>query len=246
MSAARPFRDDDTPGRIPESLIDSVLDGAVDDRTRREVARALRHDPRRRQDVAETIEALSALRSPVDCPDLSGDVLRTLDRKHRFLPARTRRLIRKARTSGLVGALFLLVCVAGVQRAMPRFASISAQPTPVNDMAQAVRADTTQAAGQVRDRVRVMQASLPSLAGSMEVPGRFDRPETPADLAAAVAVAGMEQRFRLVSIDGGRFFLIEAVQPGRTGSAGRGGFVASFQLTTDASGDPDDTADTLP
>lgn len=244
MSAARPFREDDAPGRIPESLIDSVLDGAVDERTKREVARALRHDPRRRQDVAETIEALSALRSPVDCPDLSGDVLRTLDRKHKFLSARSRRLIRRARTSGLVGALLLLVCVAGVQRAMPRFSSITAQPTPVNDIAQAVQADTVQAAGQVRDRVRVMQASLPSLAGSMEVPGRAYRSEAPADLAAAVA--GMEQRFRLVTIDGGRFFLIETVQPGRAGTAGRGGFVASFQITTDLSGDPDDTADPLP
>lgn len=245
MNPSRPFRDDDAPGRIPESLIDSVLDGAVDERTKREVARALRHDPRRRQDVAETIEAISALRHPVDCPDVSAGVLSTLDRKHRFLSPKARRLIRRTRVSGMLAVLVGLLAVAGVQRAMPRFSSLSAQPTPVTDVARAVQADTAQAAGQVRDSVRIMQASLPSLAGGLDMPGRTYRTGTEAQIAESAAM--MERRFRLVTLDGGRYFIIEPVSSRATAGTGRGGFVATMFVTGDQPTDADEGAsDPLP
>lgn len=245
MNPSRPFHEDDAPGRIPESLIDSVLDGAVDERTKREVARALRHDPRRRQDVAETIEAISALRHPVDCPDISAGVLSTLDRKHRFLSPKARRLIRRTRVSGMLVVFAGLLAVAGVQRAMPRFSSLSAQPTPVTDVARAVQADTAQAAGQVRDSVRIMQASLPSLAGGLDMPGRAYRTSTEAQIAESAAM--MERRFRLVTLDGGRYFIVEPVSSRATAGTGRGGFVATMFVTGDQPTDADEGAsDPLP
>lgn len=245
MNPAKPFPHDDAPGRIPESLIDSVLDGAVDERTKREVARALRHDPRRRQDVAETMEAISALRHPIDCPDISVGVLSTLDRKHRFLSPKARRLIRRTRVSGMMMVLVGLIAVAGVQRAMPRFSSLSTQPTPVTDVARAVQADTVQAAGQVRDSVRVMQASLPSLAGSLDAPGRSFRTDTQVQITEAAAM--MERRFRFVSLDGGRYFIVEPVSSRAAAGDGRGGFVATMFVTGDLTTDADETAsDPLP
>lgn len=245
MNPARPFRDDDAPGRIPESLIDSVLDGAVDERTKREVARALRHDPRRRQDVAETMEAISALRHPVDCPDISVGVLITLDRKHRFLSPKARRLIRRTRVSGMLAVLVGLIAVASVQRAMPRFSSLSAQPTPVTDVARAVQADTAQAAGQVRDSVRVMQASLPSLAGGLDMPGQAFR--TGIQTQMAESAASMDRRFRLVTLEGGRYFIIEPVSSRAGAGNGRGGFVATMFVTGDHPTEADDGAsDPLP
>jgi hypothetical protein len=245
VNPSRPFRDDDAPGRIPESLIDSVLDGAVDERTKREVARALRHDPRRRQDVAETIEALNALRHPVVCPDISAGVLSTLDRKHRFLSPGARRLIRRTRVSGMLAVLVGLVAVAGVQRAVPRFSSLSAQPTPVTDVARAVQADTAEAAGQVRDGVRIMQASLPSLSATLDMPGRAYRTGTDTQITEAAAM--MERRFRLVTLDGGRYFIIEPVSSRAAAGTGRGGFVATMFVTGDQTTDADEGAsDPLP
>lgn len=235
MSTDRPFRDDDAPGRIPESLIDSMLDGSVDERTRREVSRALRHDPRRRRDVAETVEAIAALRGPVDCPDIADGVLASLDRKHRFLSLSARRFVRRARLSGALVLLLGLISVAGVQRAMPRFGSLAAQPTPVTDVARAMQTDTAHAAGQVRDgvreSVRVMQASMPSLAGSLETPGRLNRLDTMAYEPGTQSAARLDQRVRLISIEGGRYFLVEPVCVTRPSQNGRGGFVASMSIT---------------
>lgn len=241
----QPFREDDTPGRIPESLIDSVLDGAVDERTRREVARALRYDPRQRRDVAETMEALSALRGPVPCPDLSAGVLSTLDRRHRFLSPRARRLVRRTRVSGMMLVLIGLIGVAGVQRAVPRFASLSAQPTPLTDVARAVQADTAHAAGQVRDHVRSMQDSMPSLAGVLDMPGRTYRTAT--DARIDESEAALERRFRLITLDGGRYFIMEPVSARANAGTARAGFVAGMFVTGEPTPDPEETAsDPLP
>lgn len=236
MRPDRPFRDDDAPGRIPESLIDSVLDGAVDERTRREVARALRHDPRRRRDVAETVEAISALRGPIDCPDIADGVLASLDRRHRFLSTGARRFVRRARLSGALVLLVGLVAVAGVQRAAPRFGSLAAQPTPVTDVARAMQTETAQAAGQVREGVRVIQASMPSLAGSLEAPGRIARLSTAAGLVGDSGPAGAsgDRQVRVITLEGGRYFLVETMCVNRAGQSGRGGFVASMSVTGSA------------
>ena len=225
MKDTRPFREDDAPGRIPESLIDSVLDGSVDSRTRREVARALRHDPRRRRDVNETIEALSALRGPVECPDLSGGVLAELDRKHRFLSPKARRFVRRARLSGALVLLAGLLAVAGVQRAAPRLASVAPQPTPILDVANAVQTETVQAADRVREGVRVMQASMAPLSGSLEMPGGSARVR---DHVVFNADAPPEQRYRVLTMDGGRLILVEYPNTGRLVATGRGGFVSSI------------------
>lgn len=240
MNAGRPFRDDDAPGRIPESLIDSVLDGSVDERTRREVTRALRHDPRRRADLAETVEAISALRGPVDCPDFSDGVLTSLDRKHRFLSPAARRFARRVRVSGSLVLLCGLIGIAGLQRAFPRFGSLGDQPTPVTDVARAMQSEGAVAAGQVRDGVRegvrVFQASMPSLAGSLEMPGRSSNFATSLDTRARIdaAAAGLNGRFdpglRVISFEG-RYFFVEPVSVTRAAQIGRGGLVASMSVT---------------
>ncbi|MCC5823062.1 MAG: hypothetical protein LAT64_07545 [Phycisphaerales bacterium] len=227
MKDTRPFREDDAPGRIPESLIDSVLDGSVDSRTRREVARALRHDPRRRQDVTETIEAISALRGPVECPDLSGGVLAELDRKHRFLSPRARRFVKRARFSGVLVLLAGLITVAGVQRAVPRLASVAPQPTPVSDITSAVQTETAQAADRVREGVRVMQASMAPLSGSLEMPGRSVRVRDDVVFSTAGGLSS-EDRYRILTMGGGRLVLVEYPGPGRAIASGRGGFVSSI------------------
>lgn len=237
MNAPKPFRQDDAPGRIPESLIDAVLDGSVDERTRREVSRALRHDATRQRDVQETIEAIDALRQPIDCPDLAGDVLGTLDRKHRFLPARARRVIRQTRLGLGLAALLALGTVALGQRAIPRLASIGAPPTPVSDLAQAIHADAGQAADGVLGSAKMMCASVPLLQANPENRSTLDRTATgvttlrlgvPGDQSGGhysfqidrgslgTSLAQSDLRgYRLMTIDGGRLLLIET-----SGSAG--------------------------
>lgn len=242
MNGPRPFREDDAPGRIPESLIDAVLDGSVDDRTRREVARALRHDPRRRQDVEETVEVIDAMRMPIECPDFSGTVLERLDRKHRFLPARVRRSLRQARLGLGLAAMVALVAVAGAQRFVPRLASIAPPPTPVSDVAQAVRADACRAAEDLKGGVQVVQASLPSIhqalaprdTNQLKTPGRTYRLDINAD--RVIAEAQRTGTYRLVAIDGGRYLFVDTIQGcspgGRDGT--RTGSLVSMMLVSSA------------
>lgn len=225
MTTPRPFREDDAPGRIPESLIDAVLDGSVDDRTRREVARALRHDPRRRRDVDETLEALGALRRPVDCPDFASGVLTNLDRRNRFLPARARRAIRRGRAGLALAAMVALAGVAVAQRTMPRLASLGAQATPVTDVASAVTNETATAADELRQGVRVMQASLPGLSDGLRAPGaRYEMTLTATHTSSATA-SQERGRMRIVGVEGGRYFILEATPSPRCVSA-RGGVVS--------------------
>lgn len=255
---ARPFREDDAPGRIPESLIDSVLDGTVDERTKREVARALRHDPRRRQDVAETMEAISALRrlGPDECPDLSASVLATLDRRRGFLSARGRRFVKRARFGAVATMLVALVSVAGLQRGLPRLATLGDPPTPVNDVAQAVQSEAVQAADELRQSVRVMQASMPSLSGGLTTPGRAYRLDTGARLDEQASIAG--DRLLLITLDGGRLFVMEHViehvidhalelagrdRGASDGRADRGGVLASMLIAGDLPGTTPAAAD---
>lgn len=224
MNAPRPFREDDAPGRIPDSLIDAVLDGSVDDRTRREVSRALRHDASRQRDVMETMEAIEALRGPVECPDVSAEVLDTLDRRHRFIPARARRAMRNARLGVGLAALLALGTVAVSQRAFPRLVSLGTPATPVSDVARAIHADAGEAAGGVRDSAKLVRASVPL------IPNPTVRAREGSELTWAVPGdrAGRQYRFeidrgelggslggfdlsgyRMVTIDGGRLLLIE-------------------------------------
>lgn len=217
MTFPRPFRDHESPGRIPDSLIDAVLDGSVDDQTRREVSRALRHDPTRQRDLHETIEAIDALNAPIECPDLSAHVLQTLDRKHRFLPTRARRAMQRYRLGIGLAALLALGTVAIGQRAMPRLASISTPQTPVADVAQAFHADAGAAADGVVDRsARLVQATIPlfpTQAGrrtlDVGAPGIRYRFEVDRD-ALGGAHAGLDlTNYRMITIDGGRVLVLD-------------------------------------
>lgn len=234
MNAPRPFREDDAPGRIPESLIDAVLDGSVDDRTRREVNRALRHDATRARDVRETLEAIEAMRHPIACPDLTVDVLSALDRKHRFLPARARRAMRQTRLGLGLAALLALGTVAVAQRTIPRLASIGSPPTPISDVAQSIHADAGQAADCVRDGASLVRASVPLLQTSalkrsgssgdlrLDMPGeqrgngyrfQIDRVASENFFGNSGGSSGASSyqmsSYQIMAIDGGRFILIE-------------------------------------
>ena len=231
MNAPRPFREDDAPGRIPESLIDAVLDGSVDERTRREVNRALRHDATRARDVRETLEAIDAMRHPIACPDLTVGVLSALDRKHRFLPARARRAMRQTRLGLGLAALLALGTVAVAQRTIPRLASIGSPPTPISDVAQSIHADAGQAADCVRDGASLVRASVPLLQTSalkrsgssdnlrLEMPGeqrgngyrfQIDRVASENFFGNSGGSSGASS-YQIMSIDGGRFILIEKI-----------------------------------
>lgn len=219
---------DDAPGRIPESLIDAVLDGSVDERTRREIARALRHDPSRREDVVRTLRAIDAMRSPIDCPDFSAPVLASLDRRHRFVSARVRRSLRQTRLGLAAAAMVALVGAAVAQRAMPRLATIGTPATPVTDMASAVCADTARAADDViegvRDSAVVVRAALPtprSLADSLTVPGRSYR----VSVDSVARQSPPEPVLRVFAVAGGRFVFVQS-PPGVHADTDRAGIVS--------------------
>ena len=146
---------------------------------------------------------------------------------------------------GVLAALIALAGVAGVQRAMPRLASIAPQPTPVSDVARAVQADAAEAAGSVRDSVRFMQAAMPGLSSSLEIPGRAHALHPgidPDDDDGA-----MQRRVRLIGVSGGRFIIVEAEGDPRPIRPGPARFMATMSVTGRAAQDaPEPDADPLP
>lgn len=167
---------DDSPGRIPESLIDAAMDGELDSEIQKEIGRALQYDPVRKQEFHDTRDAINALRMPVDAPDLSDRVLDRANRHRRFIPRKLRQQVRTGRVVMAGVLLTMMLGVAGLQRTFPRLTTFGAQSTPVSDIEQAVEQGSQRLAQSVTDDVHKFQACLTEpvrglLASSVERPG---------------------------------------------------------------------------
>jgi len=106
--------DPNAPGGIPDELVDAALDGEVCDALHDEIVRALQYNRTQRERVAETLDAIDAMRE-VPAPDFQLSVLNTLDRRRVFMPGPLRRMVRTGRLGVAAALLVTLMVVSAIQ-----------------------------------------------------------------------------------------------------------------------------------
>ena len=135
------------PGRVPDELIDAVLDGGMEGESSKRLFSELIELPDAAREVASTQRAIDALKAPVRTPDMATRVLNQVGRCHGFTNTTERR---HAWWGRVAAAAALVVTVGGafaVQRFAPNAASLVEQPTPVGDLVAAVPEPGSQLAG---------------------------------------------------------------------------------------------------
>lgn len=171
MGSRDQHQNNQSPGRIPESLIDAALDGEISDQMQSEIAHALQYDTHRRAELLETADAVRALDlGEIPMPDMQCAVLNRLDGHNRFIPRSMRKKVRTGRIAIAAGVLFGLMLVAGLQAMYPRLSTLGTQSTPVHDVASAIQSDTQQVASEVQSSVANVRASFAPLDGLLSAP----------------------------------------------------------------------------
>ena len=144
-------------GRIPDSLIDAVIDGDLDTRAQREILAAARRHPEQRRELAETTELLRAFRTPVAAPDLTDAIVREANRRRRYIPARVQRLVTRSRLAVAASVLLALTAYVGATRVFPDSSLFQSRNAPVSQVAEHVAAD----AGQFASVASTLTAAAP-------------------------------------------------------------------------------------
>lgn len=139
---------------IPSEVIDSFFDREMDDASRDKFFAMLRADVKACEDVVRTQRAVSALREPVESPELSGAILARLDERRHFLPARMRAMVTGGRAAAAAGLLLGLLAISLIQRYAPDGVSLVEAPSPVSKLASRSASDAA--------------AGVQHLAGAME------------------------------------------------------------------------------
>lgn len=148
-------------GRIPDSLIDAVIDGEVDDRARREILSAARRHPQQRRELADTSDLLQALRTPVAGPDFSSVVVAEAHRRRRYIPARVQRAVTRSRMAVAASVMLALLCYVGASRAWPDAAVFNRSAAPITTVANSVASDAERAIASVNE-ARASLSPLPT------------------------------------------------------------------------------------
>jgi len=162
----------DSPGRIPESLIDAAIDGELNEDMQREIAHALKYDLVRKTELIDTTNAIHALQMPVATPCFADTILHRVDQRKKFIPASWRKHVRAGRL-GIAAALLLsLMTVAGLQRVYPRLTTLGSHPTPVLDIENAIENGAGQLASTVTKEIETYRASVAPMASILSTPGR--------------------------------------------------------------------------
>jgi len=156
-------------GRIPDSLIDAVIDGEVDDRARREILSAARRHPQQRRELVETSNLLEALRAPVAGPDLTNTVVAEAHRRRRFIPARVQRMVTRSRMAVAASVLLALMCYVGASRAWPDAAVFNTSTAPIASVERSMAQDAQRAISTVTE-VRASLTPLPTNGSFASVP----------------------------------------------------------------------------
>ena len=156
-------------GRIPDSLIDAVIDGEVDSRAQREILSAARRHPVQRQELAETTDLLRALRQPVAAPDFTDSVIHAAHRRRRYIPARVQRVITRSRMAVAASVLLALLAWVGASRAYPDAAVFQSGETSLAAVERSVATETRAAINQLQGQATPQLAALPMAPGMRTV-----------------------------------------------------------------------------
>ncbi|MFN0133854.1 MAG: hypothetical protein ACKVW3_15165 [Phycisphaerales bacterium] len=97
-------------GALPAELVDAYFDRELDAAGRDDFFGRLRGDLAACEDVARTQRVVSALREPVEAPDLSQAIMAEVRRRRGFVPLRIRRVVSAGR---LAVAATLLLALMG-------------------------------------------------------------------------------------------------------------------------------------
>ncbi|MFU8830031.1 MAG: anti-sigma factor family protein [Phycisphaerales bacterium] len=151
-SSGRDQRDADFgAGRVPDELIDAILDGEVDRADSREMFERLRSDPSVAGDLNATRRAIGALKKPVAAPDFTDRVLGEVAKKRGgWLSHRDRRRVGYGR---IAAAALVVLTVGGlytVERMKPGTLEVVEQPRALAGLADSVSSQSAQIARQTQ------------------------------------------------------------------------------------------------
>lgn len=155
-----PVRDADSGKAIPDSLVDAFFDNELPAEKTGEFFNLLRREPAKAREVVGMQRALSALRQPVDAPDLSAAILAKVGRKRGWLSDRGRVRIAVGRVA-MAATLLLMVGGAFVaQRVAPGLTTAGFAPAPIDDLARAVPTETASAGRTFATAVESLGAAV--------------------------------------------------------------------------------------
>lgn len=124
--------------RIPDELIDALLDDSLRPADARRAFNELGADPASARELVAAERMLASLRKPMSAPDFCGRVLREVDRRKAFLPSGGLRRMALWRAAACVALLGLVGAGFVVERVAPRSVHMVDRAEPVGDLADAV------------------------------------------------------------------------------------------------------------
>ncbi|HRQ71524.1 MAG TPA: hypothetical protein PLU35_00680 [Phycisphaerales bacterium] len=127
--------------RSHEEWVDELLDRRADDPESRAIFDRLRTDLDACRELASLKRATDALRRTPSAPDLTADILHSIDRRRRFLPARLRRMVTVGRVAVAAGVVFAIGVTAIARRHTPELA-FTPEPSHLSTL---VASSTTEA-----------------------------------------------------------------------------------------------------
>lgn len=197
--------------RIPEELVESLLNRELDEGSREKVFAMLRRDPRACEDLARTQRVVSMLRTPIEAPDFRAAVMERVGAKRGFLPERLRRVVKRGRLAVGACGLLVLLGAAAAQRYAPEWTELTARPRPVTAVLRAGTADAAAGAerlanaiGAVRQHVGEPVAEL-SRTVALEVRVATDDLRRP--VAVTLSQSTIDEAPRVV-------YMVEPLSPG--------------------------------
>lgn len=150
-----PGRDDIGAGRVPDDLIDAILDGEVGREDTKALFAKLSADPEAAGDLNATRRAIGALREPVRAPDFTDRVLQTVGQKRGgWLSGRDRRLISFGRIAAGIAVVALIGGMYAMERARPGTLDVSGQPKAVAGLTNSLSESSSQFAAELSNRTR--------------------------------------------------------------------------------------------
>ena len=152
--------------RIPDHLIDAVLDGEASADDRRFLFAALRRDEQSQARLDSTRRAVDALRlasAPEDDaapPDLTASILGEVDRRKGLFGRGGLRAMSVARAAIAAGLMLAGVGVFVAHRMAPDTVSLTPRVTPISDVVRALPAEPTGAMSSLRTAADSLRAAV--------------------------------------------------------------------------------------
>lgn len=168
-NAKGPGRDDFGAGRVPDELIDAILDGEVAPKDTKALFQQLSGDPDAADEVRGTRRAIGALRQPVDAPDFTHRVLETVGRKRGgWLSGRDRWKIGVGRFAAAAAILLMVSGLYMAERSNPGTLDVRNQPRALAGLADSVSDQSSRLAVETQQQIMCLSDSAFGVAQMFE------------------------------------------------------------------------------